>query len=72
MVNVHIGIHDVKAIGLRKQTVGDSTTTSLILVNNEGRYTEVSMYRADLEVQQLEPGEQGFDFVQRLQADGLG
>jgi len=75
MLNVHIGIHDIKAIGIRKNTVrsdhGDRTTTCLILVNGDGQYTEVDLYRADLEVQHLKPGEQGFDFVQRLKDDEL-
>jgi len=73
MLNVHIGIHDIKAIGIRKHTVrsdhGNHVTTVLILVAGDGQYTEIDMYRADLDIQHLEPGEQGFDFVRRLKAD---
>ena len=67
MITTQIGMHGIKGIGIRKNTVnsgdGQWVTTVLVLVDEENNYTAIDIYRADLTVQRIPDDQTSYDFA---------
>ncbi len=69
-IETNIGMHGIRAAGIKKQSIKSEgieyITTTLVLVHDDYYYTEINLYRADLDVQVIPAEDTALCFVHRL------